>query len=73
MSKFLQWPNEEKIREFKRDFEISFGIFDVGGTMYRTHVSIIAPKVTVASYFNKRHIQKGSKDFLFITYNSRGC
>ncbi|KAI5683824.1 hypothetical protein M9H77_05052 [Catharanthus roseus] len=40
-----QWPNEEKIREFKRDFEISFGIFDVGGTMYRTHVSIIAPKI----------------------------
>ncbi|KAI5674329.1 hypothetical protein M9H77_14693 [Catharanthus roseus] len=67
MPKFLQWPNEEKIREIKRDFEIFSGIPNVAGTMYTTHVPIIAPKVSVASYFNKRHTERNQKTSYSIT------
>lgn len=67
MPKFLQWPNEEKMRDVKRDFEIFSGIPNVGGSMYTTHVPIIAPKVSVASYFNKRHTERNQKTCYSIT------
>lgn len=67
MPKFLQWPNEEKMGEVKRDLELLSGIPNVGGSMYTTHVPIIAPKVSVASYFNKRHTERNQKTSYSIT------
>ncbi|CAI9100646.1 OLC1v1037782C1 [Oldenlandia corymbosa var. corymbosa] len=67
MPKFLQWPNDEKMREIKRGFEGISGINDVGGAIYTTHVPIIAPKQSVASYFNKRHTERNQKTSYSIT------
>lgn len=67
MPKFLQWPNEEQMREIKREFELISGIPNVGGSMYTTHVPIIAPKVNVSSYFNKRHTERNQKTSYSIT------
>ncbi|KAL3532648.1 hypothetical protein ACH5RR_006169 [Cinchona calisaya] len=67
MPKFLQWPNEEKMKEIKRGFEMMSGIPDVGGSIYTTHVPIIAPKACVASYFNKRLTEKNQKTSYSIT------
>jgi hypothetical protein len=67
MPKFLQWPNEDKMKEVKRGFEAVSGINEVGGSIYTTHVPIIAPKVSVASYFNKRHTERNQKTSYSIT------
>lgn len=67
MPKFLQWPNGEKLRETKRGFEMISGIPDVAGSIYTSHVPIIAPKVSVASYFNKRHTERNQKTSYSIT------
>ncbi|KZV52012.1 hypothetical protein F511_10232 [Dorcoceras hygrometricum] len=67
MPKFLQWPDEGRMREIKRGFELASGIPNVGGSMYTTHVPIIAPKVSVAAYFNKRHTERNQKTSYSIT------
>ncbi|KAK7328984.1 hypothetical protein VNO77_23126 [Canavalia gladiata] len=67
MPKFLQWPDEEKIKAIKKEFEGISGIPNVGGAMYTTHVPIIAPKISVASYFNKRHTERNQKTSYSIT------
>ena len=67
MPKFLQWPNEENMREVKRGFEMISGVADVAGSIYTSHVPIIAPKVSVASYFNKRHTERNQKTSYSIT------
>ncbi|KAG8367201.1 hypothetical protein BUALT_Bualt16G0048000 [Buddleja alternifolia] len=67
MPKFLQWPDENRMREIKRDFELFSGIPNVAGSMYTTHIPIIAPKVSVAAYFNKRHTERNQKTSYSIT------
>ncbi|KAL3825319.1 hypothetical protein ACJIZ3_021348 [Penstemon smallii] len=67
MPKYLQWPDENRMSEIKKEFEICSGIPNVGGTMYTTHVPIIAPKVSVSSYFNKRHTERNQKTSYSIT------
>ncbi|KAL0337258.1 UNVERIFIED_CONTAM: protein ALP1-like [Sesamum calycinum] len=67
MPKFLQWPDENRMKEIKRDFELFSGIPNVGGSMYTTHIPIIAPKVNVAAYFNKRHTERNQKTSYSIT------
>ncbi|KAL2480081.1 hypothetical protein Adt_33047 [Abeliophyllum distichum] len=67
MPKFLQWPDENGMEEIKREFEFVSGIPNVGGAMYTTHVPIIAPKVSVGSYFNKRHTERNQKTSYSIT------
>ncbi|PSS01994.1 Nuclease [Actinidia chinensis var. chinensis] len=67
MPKFLQWPDEDKLKEVKGEFELVSGIPNVGGSMYTTHVPIIAPKISVASYFNKRHTERNQKTSYSIT------
>lgn len=61
MPKFLQWPEENKLMEIKKDFEGISGIPNVGGSIYTTHIPIIAPKVSTAAYFNKRHTERNQK------------
>uniref|UniRef100_A0A5B7AWJ3 DDE Tnp4 domain-containing protein n=1 Tax=Davidia involucrata TaxID=16924 RepID=A0A5B7AWJ3_DAVIN len=67
MPKYLQWPDESKLKEIKDEFELLSGIPNVGGSMYTTHVPIIAPKISVAAYFNKRHTERNQKTSYSIT------
>ncbi|KAK2991091.1 hypothetical protein RJ640_021555 [Escallonia rubra] len=67
MPKYIQWPDENQIKEVKSAFGQISGISDVGGTIYTTHVPIIAPKNSVAAYFNKRHTERNQKTSYSIT------
>lgn len=67
MPKLLLWPDENRVAEIKRDFESFSGIPNVCGSMYTTHIPIIAPKVSVAAYFNKRHTERNQKTSYSIT------
>ncbi|KAJ9688075.1 hypothetical protein PVL29_014029 [Vitis rotundifolia] len=67
MPKFLQWPDDEKLKMVKDEFESISGIPNVGGSMYTTHIPIIAPKVNVAAYFNKRHTERNQKTSYSVT------
>ncbi|KAF5726145.1 hypothetical protein HS088_TW23G00886 [Tripterygium wilfordii] len=67
MPKFLQWPNEDNLRKIKEEFESNSGIPNVVGSMYTTHIPIIAPKISVSSYFNKRHTERNQKTSYSIT------
>lgn len=67
MPKYLQWPNETSLRKIKNEFEGMSGIPNVVGSMYTSHVPIIAPKISVAAYFNKRHTERNQKTSYSIT------
>ncbi|XVE70643.1 hypothetical protein DITRI_Ditri10aG0087700 [Diplodiscus trichospermus] len=67
MPKFVQWPDENKLKKIKEEFESMTGIPNVGGSMYTTHLPIIAPKVSVAAYFNKKHTERNQKTSYSIT------
>ncbi|KAL9676419.1 hypothetical protein QQ045_004633 [Rhodiola kirilowii] len=67
MPKYLQWPDEETLRLMKDEFQAISGIPNVVGSMYTTHVPIIAPKISVAAYFNKRHTERNQKTSYSIT------
>ncbi|KAH7574404.1 hypothetical protein JRO89_XS03G0292300 [Xanthoceras sorbifolium] len=67
MPKYLQWPDENSLRKIKEEFEVGSGIPNVVGSMYTTHIPIIAPKVSVAAYFNKRHTERNQKTSYSIT------
>ncbi|GMH10765.1 hypothetical protein Nepgr_012606 [Nepenthes gracilis] len=67
MSKYLQWPDEDSLRRIKDKFESISGIPNVVGSLYTTHVPIIAPKVSVAAYFNRRHTERNQKTSYSIT------
>ncbi|KAH6779111.1 nuclease [Perilla frutescens var. hirtella] len=67
MPKFLQWPDDTRTAEIKAEFEALSAIPNVGGAMYTTHIPIIAPKVSVAAYFNKRHTERNQKTTYSIT------
>eukprot|EP00270_Netrium_digitus_P020700 TRINITY_DN8592_c0_g3_i2.p2 TRINITY_DN8592_c0_g3~~TRINITY_DN8592_c0_g3_i2.p2 ORF type:complete len:262 (-),score=56.18 TRINITY_DN8592_c0_g3_i2:301-1086(-) len=53
------------------------GIHNIVGAIYTTHLPIAAPKVNVASYFNKRHTERNKKTSYSITLqgtvDARGC
>ena len=55
MPRFLQWPDDAAAARFKAAFERTSGVPGVVGAMYTTHIPIIAPKISVAAYFNRRH------------------
>ncbi|KAL9325864.1 hypothetical protein ACSQ67_006509 [Phaseolus vulgaris] len=67
MPKFLHWPNESEMKGVKEEFESLSGIPHVGGSMYTTHIPIIAPKSNVNAYFNKRHTERNQKTCYSIT------
>lgn len=67
MPKYLQWPDEESLRRIKEEYESISGIPNVVGSMYTTHIPIIAPKISVAAYFNKRHTERNQKTSYSIT------
>lgn len=67
MSKFLHWPDEARQAQIKAQFEALSGIPNIAGSMYTTHIPIIAPKMSVAAYFNKRHTERNQKTTYSIT------
>nr|GMD11975.1 putative nuclease HARBI1 [Ipomoea batatas]GMD86267.1 putative nuclease HARBI1 [Ipomoea batatas] len=67
MPKFLQWPDDSKMNQTKRAFQLLSGIPNLGGAMYTTHIPIIAPKASVAAYFNKRHTERNQKTSYSVT------
>ncbi|XP_057537806.1 protein ANTAGONIST OF LIKE HETEROCHROMATIN PROTEIN 1-like [Amaranthus tricolor] len=67
MPRFVQWPDEANLAEIKTKFESISGIPNVGGSIYTTHIPIIAPKVNVGAYFNKRHTERNQKTSYSIT------
>jgi hypothetical protein len=67
MPKFLNWPNESTMEEIKNGFRSISGIPDIAGSIYTTHVPIIAPKSNVSAYFNKRHTERNQKTSYSIT------
>lgn len=67
MPKFLQWPDEMKMKEINEEFELISGVPNIGGSLYTTHVPIIAPKVNVAAYFNRKHTERNQKPSYSIT------
>ncbi|KAL3535576.1 hypothetical protein ACH5RR_004037 [Cinchona calisaya] len=60
LPKFVAWPSEEKMREVKRGFEIISMIDDVVGSIYTTHVPIMAPKISPAAYLHTERNHKTS-------------
>ncbi|KAI4316500.1 hypothetical protein L6164_024480 [Bauhinia variegata] len=67
MPKYLQWPDEAALRKIKGEFESISGIPNVVGSMHTSHIPIIAPKISVAAYFNKRHTERNQKTSYSIT------
>lgn len=67
LPKYLNWPEEETLKRTKQEFEGISGIPNVGGAIYTTHIPIIAPKISVASYFNKRQTERNQKTSYSIT------
>ncbi|XP_057776207.1 protein ALP1-like [Salvia miltiorrhiza] len=67
MPKFLRWPDDEGLSKLKAEFEAVSGIPNVVGSMYTTHIPIIAPKNSVAAYFNRRHTERNQKTSYSIT------
>ncbi|KAF7806761.1 protein ALP1-like [Senna tora] len=67
MPKFLHWPEEQSLNTIKQEFESISGIPNIGGSMYTTHIPIIAPKISVSAYFNKRHTERNQKTSYSIT------
>ncbi|KAL6208047.1 hypothetical protein ACLB2K_018999 [Fragaria x ananassa] len=67
MPKYLKWPEDGVLRKLKDEFESISGIPNVVGSMYTTHIPIIAPKISVAAYFNKRHTERNQKTSYSIT------
>ncbi|EPS68826.1 hypothetical protein M569_05939, partial [Genlisea aurea] len=67
MPKYLRWPDDENLQRIKQEFESISGIPCVVGSMYTTHVPIIAPKISVAAYFNRRHTERNQKTSYSIT------
>lgn len=67
MPKFLNWPDECRMREIKREFENFSKIPNVGGSMYTTHVQIIQPKENAQAYFNKKHTERNQKPSYSVT------
>ncbi|KAI4377522.1 hypothetical protein MLD38_015131 [Melastoma candidum] len=67
MPKYLQWPDDDSIRAVKDEFRSISGIPNVVGSIYTTHIPIIAPKISVAAYFNKRHTERNQRTSYSIT------
>uniref|UniRef100_A0A0D6QUA4 DDE Tnp4 domain-containing protein n=1 Tax=Araucaria cunninghamii TaxID=56994 RepID=A0A0D6QUA4_ARACU len=67
LPKYVQWPSKDQSQTLMKEFERISGIPNVVGAMYTTHIPIIAPKINVAAYFNKRHTERNQKTSYSIT------
>ncbi|MCO5569001.1 hypothetical protein L7F22_022706 [Adiantum nelumboides] len=67
LPKYITWPSHSHAQAIRESFERITGIPDVVGAIYTSHLPIIAPKVNVTSYFNKRHTERSQKTSYSIT------
>ncbi|WOL14043.1 nuclease HARBI1 [Canna indica] len=67
MPRALVWPSPADAAATAARFEALSGIPNVAGAMYTTHIPIIAPKVSVAAYFNRRHTERNQKTSYTVT------
>lgn len=67
LPKYVQWPSAERLQQVTQEFESLSGMRNVVGALYTTHIPIIAPKINVAAYFNKRHTEHNQKTSYSIT------
>ncbi|KAG6469502.1 protein ALP1-like [Zingiber officinale] len=67
MPRSLLWPAPAAAAVSSARFEALSGIPNVVGAMYTTHIPVIAPKVGVAAYFNRRHTERNQKTSYTIT------
>jgi hypothetical protein len=67
LPKYVQWPTDERLQQVMQEYEAISGMHNVLGALYTTHILIIAPKINVASYFNKRHTEHNHKTSYSIT------
>lgn len=67
MPKFLQWPDRTRMARVKEQLQSISGIPNVGGSMYTTHIPIIALKTSVSAYFNKCHTDRNQKPSYSVT------
>ncbi|PKU83071.1 hypothetical protein MA16_Dca007742 [Dendrobium catenatum] len=67
MPRYLRWPDLASAAAIKARFEAVSGIPNVLGSMYTTHIPIIAPKISVAAYYNRRHTERNQKTSYSIT------
>ncbi|PKI45834.1 hypothetical protein CRG98_033841 [Punica granatum] len=67
LPKFVQWPGDDRLNLIKSEFEALSGIPNIGGSMYTTHIPIIAPKSGVSAYYNKRHTERNQKTSYSVT------
>ncbi|MFS7932005.1 putative harbinger transposase-derived nuclease domain-containing protein [Helianthus anomalus] len=61
MPKYLKWPDQERLQEIKTTFGSISGIPNVNGSIYTTHISIIAPKTNQEAYYNRKHTERNQK------------
>ncbi|KAG6485679.1 protein ALP1-like [Zingiber officinale] len=67
MPRSLLWPAPSDLAAAAARFQSLSGIPNVAGAMYTTHIPIIAPKVGVASYFNRCHTDRNQKTSYTVT------
>jgi hypothetical protein len=67
MPKTVQWPDQTTSQAIAESFEYISGIPNTIGSMHTTHIPIIAPKVEVAAYYNKRHTERNQKTSYSVT------
>ncbi|CAL9188496.1 unnamed protein product [Musa hybrid cultivar] len=67
MPRSLAWPDSAGAAAAAARFEALSGIPNVVGAMYTTHIPVIAPRVSVAAYFNRRHTERNQKSSYTVT------
>lgn len=67
LPKYICWPSHEHAQAIREGFERVTGIPDIVGAIYTTHMPIIAPKVNVTTYFNRRHTERSQKTSYSLT------
>ncbi|CAL9762187.1 unnamed protein product [Musa acuminata subsp. burmannicoides] len=67
LPRLLLWPAPSEAASAAARFEALSGIPNVVGAMYTTHIPIIAPKESAASYFNRRHTERNQKTSYTVT------
>jgi DDE superfamily endonuclease len=67
MPKTVQWPDQTTSQAVAQNFEYISGIPNIIGSMHTTHIPIIAPKVEVVAYYNKRQTEKNQKTSYSVT------
>ncbi|CAO2823151.1 unnamed protein product [Amaranthus hypochondriacus] len=68
MQRFIQWPEEARLADIKKQYETISGIPNIGGSIYTTHIPIALKEMHhVEAYLNKHHTERNQKTSYTIT------